>query len=305
VEETELKEMNPSTLQSPNPVEMNNMSILQHEGDRSVIVTEEGPRSVDPKARFASNVVVTSHYTVLSFLPKNLFEQFHEPTNIYFFMIGVLQLIKPISSTQGYPDMWQTLIFIMGISAARALIEDYGKHKADTRRNGALYDVLQPGAGWQPTKAGSIKTGSIIKLKQDQMIPADILFIGSGLSHGNCFLDRANLNGETHLEVYDCIPEMSYLFESPEKVISNFKFAVHYEPPNKQFDEFRGQIQIDDSAVIDVNGSKLLMRETNLRNTEFIYGLVVYTGNDTKIQQSNNSGAKVKIKKSSILKLAA
>jgi hypothetical protein len=37
-------------------------------------------------------------------------------------------------------------------------------------------------------------------------------------------------------------------------------------------------------AALPLDGKCLLMRETNLRNCPYIYGIVVYTGNDTKIQ---------------------
>eukprot|EP00808_Paulinella_micropora_P016095 g82105.t1 len=37
------------------------------------------------------NYVITSHYTVLNFIPKNLFEQFHNVANLYFLFIGILQ----------------------------------------------------------------------------------------------------------------------------------------------------------------------------------------------------------------------
>jgi magnesium-transporting ATPase (P-type) len=62
----------------------------------------------------------------------------------------------------------------------------------------------------------------------------------------------------------------------------------------------------NDTAIGDVEpltGKFLVMRETNLRNCDYIIGLVVYTGNDTKIQMSNRSSAKAKEKKSRIMRM--
>lgn len=278
----------------------------KQEGDRTFITTPNGITTEPPgkKAGYSSNIVVTSHYTWYNFIFLNLFEQMHEPVNMYFFMIGVLQLVKTISATNGWPDMWQTLIFIMGISTVRAGVEDLGKHRGDRERNAALFDVLRAGK-WTPTQSGRILTGDICRIKKNQMVPADMLFIGSSHPHGACFLDRANLNGETHLEVYDSVADFKAIFENPESP-ANYNITLNYEPPNKAFDEFRGQMIMDfggTKKAIDVDGSILLMRETNLRNTDFIFGLVVYTGNDTKIQRSNNSGQKAKIKKSRVFRM--
>jgi hypothetical protein len=47
---------------------------------------------------------------------------------------------------------------------------------------------------------------------------------------------------------------------------------------------FRGSSSVrmgGDSSEFAVDGKSLLMRETNLRNCDFIYGLVICTGNDT------------------------
>lgn len=42
---------------------------------------------------FPSNYITTAKYTLLSILPKNLFEQFHRIANIWFLIVSVLQLL--------------------------------------------------------------------------------------------------------------------------------------------------------------------------------------------------------------------
>lgn len=276
-------------------------------GDRVVYIThQEATIENVSGAKIASNRVVTASYTWYNFLFKNLFEQFHEVSNIYFFAIGVLQLIPSISASDGNPDMWVSLSAIMSISAVRALVEDYQRHQNDKKRNFAMYEVCNDVGNFVPIKSGEIKVGSIIKVKKDQMIPADVLFLGSSLREGNCFIDRANLNGETKLEVYTSLPCMkNYFRPGRDDIMEPFEATLSYEPPNKRFDEFQGHLEIasEPRASEDIDGKYLLMRETNLRNTDYIYGLVVYTGEDTKIQRSNRSTGAPKLKRSKIFHL--
>lgn len=44
----------------------------------------------NPNSKYASNSISTSKYNVITFLPKNLFEQFHRYANLYFLFIQIL-----------------------------------------------------------------------------------------------------------------------------------------------------------------------------------------------------------------------
>ena len=51
--------------------------------------------------RGAENTIKTSKYTLLSFVPKNLWEQFRRWANRYFLVIAILQQIPDISPLGG------------------------------------------------------------------------------------------------------------------------------------------------------------------------------------------------------------
>jgi len=251
-----------------------------------------------------TNCVITSKYTIVTFLPLNLFEQFCNLANLYFLLVGLFQIIPVFSTTNGNPTMYQPLAFIVFVSACRAAKEDWDQHKADASRNGFPYDVMTD-KGWKATESGDIRVGNIVKVKQNNMIPADMLFLGSSLSKGHCFIDKSNLNGETTLEVMNSMNHTRNWCKDDASLV-NMSLTLDYEPPNKRFDSFRGKMMMHDDAAfpdpIDIDGKSLMMRETNLRNCDYIYGLVVYTGNDTKIQRSNLEGEKPKTKVSFIMR---
>ena len=124
-----------------------------------------------------------SKYTLLTFLPHNLFEQFCNLANLYFLLVGVFQIIPVFSTTNGNPTMYQPLAFIVFVSACRAAKEDWDKHKADRSRNGFKYHVLQ-GGQFVETESGDIRVGQVVKVMQNNMVPADMLFINSALPKG-------------------------------------------------------------------------------------------------------------------------
>lgn len=56
-----------------------------------------------------------------------------------------------------------------------------------------------------------------------------------------------------------------------------------YEPPNPYLYKFNGQVKTNTNEIIPVNDNNFILRGCSLQNTELIYGLVAYTGHETKI----------------------
>jgi magnesium-transporting ATPase (P-type) len=183
-----------------------NNSNTKRTGDRwfrhsqGTVEYEKLPTGKDPSYAHSSNKVITSKYTLLTFLPHNLFEQFQNLANIYFLFVGILQIIPQISTTNGNPTMYQPLAFIVFVSAVRAAKEDYDKHKADAKRNGYPYQVSRAGKSnesFVEVESGDIRVGDIVKVKQNDMVPADMLFLGSALPKGHCFIVKLNITFNT------------------------------------------------------------------------------------------------------------
>ena len=83
----------------------------------------------------SSNTVRTSKYTLLTFLPLNLWEQFHSPSNVYFIILIIMQCVPQISVTNGVPYTAVPFTFILALGAARDLWEDMKKKNADLGEN--------------------------------------------------------------------------------------------------------------------------------------------------------------------------
>ena len=85
--------------------------------------------------KFDRNQISTAKYNVITFLPKNLFEQFTKMANVYFLMLALLQMIKPISDSGGVPVLMLPLVFVIGVSMIKDIFEDYKRHKSDSEEN--------------------------------------------------------------------------------------------------------------------------------------------------------------------------
>lgn len=82
----------------------------------------------------ADNRLKTTKYTLLSFVPKNLFEQFHRLANVYFVLIALLNFVPAVNAFQ--PGLaLAPVLFILAVTAFKDLWEDYSRHRSDREIN--------------------------------------------------------------------------------------------------------------------------------------------------------------------------
>ena len=98
------------------------------------LVPEDSPQKEQPNRRYATNKIETTKYSVLSFLPKNLFEQFHRFANLYFVFIVFLNWIPAVNAF-GKEVAMIPVLFVLSVTALKDAFEDYRRYKSDKKIN--------------------------------------------------------------------------------------------------------------------------------------------------------------------------
>ena len=62
------------------------------------------------ETQLSNNKILTSKYTILNFLPLNLYHQFKKLANVYFLIAGFCQMIPEISTSNGQPIVLAPLL---------------------------------------------------------------------------------------------------------------------------------------------------------------------------------------------------
>lgn len=252
-------------------------------------------REYNEKFQYANNCIKTSKYNVITFLPVNLFEQFQEVANTYFLFLLILQLIPQISSLSWFTTI-VPLVLVLTITAVKDATDDYFRHKSDNQVNNRQSQVLINGI-LQNEKWMNVRVGDIIKLENNQFVAADLLLLSSTEPHGLCYIETAELDGETNMKVRQGLPVTSELGDTNK--LAKFDGEVICEPPNNKLDKFTGTLYWKENKY-SLNNQNMLLRGCVLRNTELCFGLVIFAGPDTKLMQ--NSG-RTKFKRTSIDRL--
>ncbi|XP_066062825.1 phospholipid-transporting ATPase ID isoform X11 [Chamaea fasciata] len=144
----------------------------------------------------------------------------------------------------------------------------------------------------------NVRVGDIIKLENNQFVAqADLLLLSSSEPHGLCYIETAELDGETNMKVRQAIPVTAELGDTSQ--LARFDGEVICEPPNNKLDKFGGTLYWKEDKY-PLSNQNMLLRGCVLRNTEWCFGLVIFAGPDTKLMQ--NSG-RTKFKRTSIDRL--
>lgn len=87
-----------------------------------------------PNHYFLSNAIKTTKYTLLFFIPMNLFEQFHRLANLYFVGLAILNFVPAVNAFQ--PDVALIPIcVILSLTALKDAWEDFRRYQSDRKLN--------------------------------------------------------------------------------------------------------------------------------------------------------------------------
>lgn len=361
-----------------------------------------------PKMQFARNKIRTTKYTPLSFVPKNIYFQFHNIANIYFLAVAILSAFSIFGvSIPGLAAV--PIISIVIITAIKDAIEDYRRTVLDLELNNTVTSILSgyrnPNvldgniSTWRKFKkfctrfflkiyrsikrgiwkrhrkstrsrdhsdiyhdpdaelytirsletGGSrslheelldddeedygtvidpsipitgkvkfrrnywknVKCGDLLKIHNDEEVPADIVILSTSDADGACYIETRNLDGETNLKVRQCLKATSKIKRSRD--LEQAVFKVECERPHPGLYSFNGVLKFpqplnntdpqnnfvfahqtdhennstERSEPISINN--FLLRGSVIRNTKWVIGVVVYTGGESKIMLNGGS----------------
>ncbi|KFQ28139.1 putative phospholipid-transporting ATPase VD, partial [Merops nubicus] len=232
---------------------------------------------------YMNNKIRTTKYTLLNFLPRNLFEQFHRVANLYFLFLVVLNWVPLVEAFQKEITMLP-LVAVLTIIAVKDGLEDYSKYKMDKQINNLLTKVYSRKEKKYVDECWkNVSVGDFIRLSRS----ADMVLLYSSDLDGICYIETAGLDGETNLKQRQVVRGYSEQVSEidPEK----FSSRIECESPNNDLNRFRGFVEHSNKDRVGLSKENLLLRGCTVRNTEAVVGIVVYAGHETKAML-NNSG---------------
>lgn len=155
------------------------------------------------------------------------------------------------------------------------------------------------------TKWQDIRVGDVIRLESDDFIPADVILLSSSEPEGFCYIETSNLDGCAHPLTYFCSSDFALLSETNLKIkqaspqtsdltspnlVTALRGSLRSEHPNSSLYTYEGAFDLITSTgfpkQVPLGPDQMLLRGAQLRNTPWAYGLVVFTGHETKLMRN-------------------
>uniref|UniRef100_A0A3Q3VSE1 Phospholipid-transporting ATPase n=1 Tax=Mola mola TaxID=94237 RepID=A0A3Q3VSE1_MOLML len=237
----------------------------------------------NPNRYFPGNAVKTTKYTLLLFIPMNLFEQFHRLANIYFLGLAILNFVPVVNAFQPEVALIPICV-ILSLTALKDAWEDFRRYQSDKKLNNMpclIYSRKEK--QFMKKRWKDVRVGDFVKVVSNQIVPADLLLLHTSDPNSVCLIETANLDGETNLKQR----------KDPEFEPESFNSTVVCERPNNNLNHFKSYVEKPDKDRVGAGIESLLLRGCTVRNTDHAVGFVVYAGHETK-SMLNNKGPRYK-----------
>ena len=133
------------------------------------------------------------------------------------------------------------------------------------------------GSKFQQKKWADIKVGDLVKVTKDEEIPADLLIVKA--PKDIVFVSTMNLDGETNLKDRELALDPK---DMKDKKLGDLIGKIECDVPNASLEKWDGNLSaFNKKEALQIKN--LVLRGTMLKNTEYVVGVAVYVGADTKI----------------------
>uniref|UniRef100_A0A3Q1AZZ1 Phospholipid-transporting ATPase n=1 Tax=Amphiprion ocellaris TaxID=80972 RepID=A0A3Q1AZZ1_AMPOC len=221
-------------------------------------------KAKQPNRHFPSNAIKTTKYTLLLFIPMNLFEQFHRLANIYFVGLAILNFIPVVNAFQPEVALIPICV-ILSLTALKDAWEDFRRYQSDRKLNNTPYKKKESTCWFTYLQCIYFLSAEIIVILEAQV--------------------------KLHLESFHFYRNdlMSpFISQNSEFEPESFSGIVVCEKPNNNLNHFKCYVEKPDKERAGAGIESLLLRGCTVRNTDHAVGFVVYAGHETKSMLNNN-----------------
>jgi len=155
-------------------------------------------------------------------------------------------------------------------------------------------------AHWKRTMWEDVRVGDFVKIKENESFPADILICATSEDENVAYVETKNLDGETNLKSRNAAPTLTHLRTARDCANVKNQFRMDCDRPDVNMYKLNASLILDgrergeekekgvEPTIFPIDMQMMLLRGTVLRNTGWVIGVVMYTGQDTRIVM--NSG---------------
>lgn len=109
---------------------------------------------------------------------------------------------------------------MLSLSVLREGFEDYKRYRSDQADNSQVCEKLMDGL-FGESEWKDIKTGDILRLKKDEVIPADLLVLCSASRSGISYVETASLDGEKNLKPKFSLSDLQKEFNATHRSLEH------------------------------------------------------------------------------------
>jgi phospholipid-translocating ATPase len=165
-------------------------------------------------------------------------------------------------------------------------VDDFKRFSRDKEMNNKKHEILGANGQVRVISSKDLKVGQIVKVSHNERVPADLLLIYTTERTGSVFIRTDQLDGETDWKLRKAVG-MTQKVRPPQDIV-NIRAHVRTLPPNEFIYDFKGYMLDEDTQHKEpLSLDNTLWANTVLASTGFIWGLVLYTGIETRAQMNS------------------